>query len=122
MLASGRSLDPAVEPTLLHFVAFLAPAANKTEESTQSKPQTAVQVYASYVAGDGLETQYDWLVLFIFMVGTYVFTMGCALLYVDANNAQYPGQMAAWTANGRQGKKPRSYPAFFASSEGAYCF
>lgn len=95
-----------------------------------------MQVANSYVGGDGLKTQYDWLVLFIFMVGTYVFTVGCTLLYVgctlllrgcspggagavcsevhvcgcryvDANNAGYPGAMAAWTANGRLGKKPR---------------
>ena len=65
------------------------------------------QVYASYVAGDGLKSQYDWLVLFIFMVGTYVFTMGCSLLYVDANNAKYPQQMSAWNAGGRKGKRPR---------------
>lgn len=66
-----------------------------------------MQVANSYVGGDGLKTQYDWVVLFIFMVGTYVFTVGCTLLYVDANNAEYPGAMAAWTANGRLGKKPR---------------
>ena len=63
---------------------------------------------ASYTAGDGLKTQYDWLVLFIFMVGTYVFTVGCSLLYVDANNAEYPQQVSTWNANGRQGKRPRS--------------
>ena len=67
----------------------------------------AMQVAASFVAGDGLKTQYDWLVLFIFMLGTYFFTVGCTLLYVDANNADYPAQMAAWNASGRQGKRPR---------------
>ena len=66
-----------------------------------------LQVANSHNGGDGLKTQYDWLVLFIFMVGTYVFTVGCTLLYVDANNAEYPGAMAGWKANGRQGKKPR---------------
>ena len=66
-----------------------------------------MQVANSYVGGDGLKTQYDWLVLFIFMVGTYVFTVGCTLLYVDANNAEYPGATAVWKASGRLGKKPR---------------
>ena len=70
--------------------------------------QTYMQVYASFVGGDGLKSQYDWLVLFIFMIGTYVFTMGCTLLYVDANNTEYPGKMTAWKASGRQGKRPRS--------------
>lgn len=75
--------------------------------SQQSKLHWRMQVYASYVPGDGLKTQYDWLVLFIFMVGTYIFTMGCSLLYVDANNAEYPQQMSAYNAGGRKGKKPR---------------
>ena len=66
------------------------------------------QVANSFVGGDGLRTQYDWLVLFIFMLGTYFFTVGCTLLFVDANNAHYPAQMAAWSANRRQGKRPRS--------------
>ncbi|KAL3156689.1 hypothetical protein ABBQ38_000965 [Trebouxia sp. C0009 RCD-2024] len=64
----------------------------------------------SYTGPDGLKTQYDWLVLFIFMVGTYVFTVGCSLLYVDANNAAYPHAMATWKATGRLGKRPR-HPA-----------
>ncbi|KAL3132451.1 hypothetical protein ABBQ32_009005 [Trebouxia sp. C0010 RCD-2024] len=61
----------------------------------------------SYTGADGLKTQYDWLVLFIFMVGTYVFTVGCSLLYVDANNAAYPHAVAAWKATGRLGKRPK---------------
>ena len=67
-----------------------------------------LQVVASYDAGDGLKTQYDWLVLFIFMVGTYVFTVGCSLLYVDANNADYPQLVSTWNANGKHGRRPRS--------------
>ncbi|KAA6428279.1 MAG: hypothetical protein FRX49_01875 [Trebouxia sp. A1-2] len=61
----------------------------------------------SFVGGDGLRSQYDWLVLFIFMLGTYFFTVGCTLLFVDACNTNYPAQMAAWNANRRQGKRPR---------------
>ncbi len=72
------------------------------------KCSAATQVANSFVGGDGLRTQYDWLVLFIFMLGTYFFTVGCSLLFVDANNATYPAQMAAWNANRRQGKRPRS--------------
>ena len=71
-----------------------------------------MQVANSYTGPDGLKTQYDWLVLFIFMVGTYIFTVGCSLLYVDANNAAYPGAMAAWKANGRLGKRPRCETLF----------
>ena len=72
------------------------------------KCSAVTQVANSFVGGDGLRTQYDWLVLFIFMLGTYFFTVGCTLLFVDANNANYPAQMAAWNANRRQGKRPRS--------------
>ncbi len=72
------------------------------------KCSAAAQVANSFVGGDGLRSQYDWLVLFIFMLGTYFFTVGCSLLFVDANNATYPAQMAAWNANRRQGKRPRS--------------
>ncbi len=81
-----------------------------------------MQVYASYVGGDGLKSQYDWLVLFIFMIGTYVFTVGCTLLYVDANNAEYPGQMAAWKANGRQGKRPRSVHCSLSHFHAMFCY
>ena len=101
VIGSFAGCSPAVRLTM-HMLLFGA-SPPRDSRSLSVVPQ----VYASYSPGDGLKTQYDWLVLFIFMVGTYVFTMGCSLLYVDANNAHYPQQMAAYNAGGRKGKRPR---------------
>jgi hypothetical protein len=79
----------------------------------------APQIYNTAVPKTGLTNAYAWLVLFTFFVGTYFFTMGCALLYVESCNADYPDKMAAWQARGCKGPKPKYrffgfYPGSFA--------
>ncbi len=66
------------------------------------------QVSAKFNAGDGLQTNYDWLVVFRSSMGSNFFGVGCAATFVLGNNPDYAQQLAAREAHGQQGKKPRS--------------
>jgi hypothetical protein len=49
---------------------------------------------------------YAWTVTFTFFVGSYLFTLGCFLLSVEAINRDYPVELAQWKA-GQRPHKPR---------------
>lgn len=53
----------------------------------------------------GFQT-YAWTVTFTFFVGSYLFTMGCFLLSVEAMNRDFPVELAQWKA-GQRPVKPR---------------
>lgn len=66
------------------------------------------QVSANFKAGDGLQSTYDWLVLFCSMLGSKFFGLGCAASFILGNNLDYTQQLDAWKAQGKLGHPPRS--------------
>ena len=70
--------------------------------------ETAGQVHASITPGSGLRTRYDWLVLFLSMLGSKWFAVACFALFFSANNPCYLSQVEAWKRQGQLGPKPRS--------------
>lgn len=65
------------------------------------------QVHTGFEPGDGLQSKYDWLVLFCSMVGSKFFGVGCVSLYILANNPNYPEKLSVWELMSQQGPKPR---------------
>ena len=66
------------------------------------------QVSTKFKAGDGLQSTYDWLVLFCSMLGSKFFGLGCAASFILGNNLDYTQQLDAWKAQGKLGNPPRS--------------
>ncbi|KAL3141403.1 hypothetical protein ABBQ32_004975 [Trebouxia sp. C0010 RCD-2024] len=64
-------------------------------------------VSANFKAGDGLQSTYDWLVLFCSMLGSKFFGLGCAASFILGNNLDYTQQLDAWKAQGKLGHPPR---------------
>lgn len=56
---------------------------------------------------------YAWLVIFTFFIGTYVFTLGCFLLSVEAINREFPTEMAAYK-DGQRPAPPKFRALWFA--------
>ena len=65
------------------------------------------QVHKGFEPGDGLQSKYDWLVLFCSMMGSKFFGIGCVSLYILANNPNHPEELSVWEFMSQQGPKPR---------------
>ena len=92
------------------FALTLIRLSRQCDPSSVQSPTAVVrclQVYENFTPGDGLQTSYDWLVLFCSMLGSKFFGMGCLSLYILGNNQEYAQQLADWKAKGQLGKKPR---------------
>ena len=81
--------------------------AHSVSTTTKTWLGLRLQVSANFNAGDGLQSTYDWLVLFCSMLGSKFFGMGCAASFILGNNLGYAQQLAAWKAQGKLGSPPR---------------
>ena len=65
-----------------------------------------LQVHNSLVPSTGLHDSEAVLVLLLFCVGTYLFTLSCVLLYVVENNHGYTEAVHSWKLEGRTRRRP----------------